>query len=287
MSSPTINLIQSYGDTSLLAICNLVRSIINDTQAGLTSSPGEGQIFTDNNAVSPFVQPLLNSAIREVYRELRNVGAPTLVKDNVIITGLPPIDSPTYGLGQPDPAVQTYLGFSGYFDGVQIWPNILLPNDVIQPDFVWERQTGTTNPFIICTQPEGGLPSRAQQPQFGQWEWRNDNINFVGALQTNDIRIRYWCQLPRFFSATLDFASTYVPIIDCPDAVAYKTAYKYATALGSPGAAGLKEDAKEQMFQLKQQYVRRQQTRQYTAQGYHLDGMFPGQANSGYVLGWQ
>ena len=81
MSSPTINLPQATGSTSLETICNLIRALINDSQAGATNTPGEGQIFTDNPAISPFVQPLLNSSIRKMYRILRNVGEPVLIKD--------------------------------------------------------------------------------------------------------------------------------------------------------------------------------------------------------------
>ena len=263
MSSPTINVGQNTGDTSLLTIMNLVRSLVNDTQAGATADPGEGQIFTDNPAISPFTQPFLNSSIRELYRELRNVGAPTLVKDNVLIENLPPLVSPRYGVAQPDPAVQVYLGFGGYFDGTTINSNFVLPSDVLYPERVWERQSKTTNLFAPMKQSQFGLPSVLQCGTIGMWEWRNDNINMPGSTSIRDLRLRYWCSLPQFFSQTLDFAATYVPILDCTDAVAYKTAVKYANMLGSPNLATLQADAKEQMFQLKQQHVRRSQSVDY------------------------
>lgn len=283
MSSPTINVGQSSGNTSLGLIMDLVRSLVNDTQAGATATPGEGQIITDNPAISPFTQPFLNSAIREVYRELRNVGQPTLIKDNVIITGLTPVNSPAYGLGQPDPAVQVYLGFNGYFDGLTINSALLLPNDVITVERVYERQTGTTNAFIPMQQPGFGLPSRLQTPRLVEWEWRNDNVWMVGSTQTNDLRLRYWCALPQFFSSTLDFNATYVPIIDCVDAVAYKTAVKYATMLGSPGLNDLKLEATEQMRQLKLAHVRRAQSIDYSRIPYGSSG---GQG-SGSNIFWQ
>lgn len=242
---------------------NLVRALVNDSQAGATATPGEGQIITDNPSISPFTQPFLNSAIRELYRELRNVGQPTLIKDNVLVEGLTPINSPRYGLASPDPAVQVYLGFSGYFDGLQINSDLFLPNDVITVERVWERANNTNNAFLPMTQPQFGLPSVNQGQAFGLWEWRNDNIWMVGALGTRDLRLRYWAALPQFFSQTLDFASTFVPIIDCTDAVAYKTAAKYALMLGSPNTKELQDGAKEQMFQLKQEHVRRSQSVDY------------------------
>lgn len=259
MSSPTINVPQASGSTSLATIMDLVRSLVNDTQAGVTDTPGEGQIFTNNPAISPFTQPFLNSSIRELYRELRNVGEPVLIKDNIIITGLPIIHSPTQGLGAVDPAVQTVLSTSGYFDGVQVWPNFPLPGDMLYPTCVQERQTGSNDVFHSMDVPSGGLPSAMQGPYLKQWEWRNNNLNFRGATQNVDIRMRYYCALPQFFSQTLDFSSTYVPVLDCTDAVAYMTAVKYARMLGSPGLADLLAESKNQMYQLKNANTRRMQ----------------------------
>lgn len=283
MSSPTINVGQSSGNTSLAMIMNLVRALVNDSQAGATATPGEGQIITDNPSISPFTQPFLNSAIREVYRELRNAGQPTLIKDNVIISGLTPVYSPTYGLAAQDPAVQVYLGFGGYFDGNSINGDLLLPNDVINVVRVWERQTGTNNSFVPMTQPEFGLPSRLQQDTFDEWEWRNDAIWMVGSIQTRDLRLRYKCALPQFFSSTLNFDSTYVPIIDCVDAVAYKTAAKYAGSLGAPGTEWLEKQAAEQMLQLKLSNVLRMQSVDYARPAYgENDGTWQGGGGDGW-----
>lgn len=230
------------------------------------------------------LSPSFNSAIRELYRELRNVGQPTLIKDNVIVSGLTPVNGAN-GLGLSDPAVQTYLSFGGYFDGTTINGNLVLPGDVLYMERVSERQTGSGNSFVPMTQCQSGLPSRPQQPTLVEWEWRNDNIWMVGSTQTNDIRMRYWCALPQFFSSTLDFDSTFVPILDCTDAVAYKTAVKYAQMLGSPGLAELKQEAANQMFQLKNESVRRSQTTDYQRQAYGSYGS--SDTNNSFFLNWQ
>jgi hypothetical protein len=83
----------------------------------------------------------------------------------------------------------------------------------------------------------------------------------------------------------LDFASTFVPIIDCTDAVAWKTAAKYGVMLASPNLKDLQDGAKEQMFQLKQEHVRR-------AQGVEYHRIpFANQNGSGFFandsFGWQ
>lgn len=285
MGSPTINVSNANaGNTSLATIMNLVRSLVNDTQAGATGTPGEGQILTNDPAISPFTQPFLNSSIRELYRELRNVGQPTLIKDNVIVSGLTPVNGAN-GLGEPDPATQVYLGFGGYYDGLTINSNLVLPSDVLYMEAVSERQTGSGNSFAPMTQDQSGLPSRPQQPTLCEWEWRNDNIWMVGSTQITDIRMRYWCALPQFFSSTLDFNATYVPILDCTDAVAYKTAVKYAQMLGSPGLAELKDEAKNQMFQLKNASVRRSQTTDYQRVPYGSYGS--SDTNNSFFLSWQ
>jgi hypothetical protein len=257
MSSPIINIPQA--NTSLELVMNLVRSLVNDTQAGATNTPGEGQILTDNPLISPFTLPFLNSAIRELYRELRNVGDPVLIKDNVIITGLPIVNSPVNGVGGIDPAVQTILSPEGYFDGVMLWPNFLLPSDMIYPTFLWERSTGSNSVFQKMSAPSNGLNPAMQGPYLREWEWRNNQLNFRGATTNVDIRMRYYAQLPQFFSDTLDFKSTYIPVLDCADAVAYKVATMYASMLGSPGLAALEVKADKQMFQLKNANVRRMQ----------------------------
>ena len=282
MSSPTINIPQASGSTSLATIMDLVRSLVNDTQPGATGTPGEGQIFTNNPAISPFTQPFLNSSIRELYRELRNVGDPVLIKDNIIITGLPVVNSPTEGLGNPDPTVQTYLSTSGYFDGVQLWPNFQLPGDLLYPVQLWERATGTVDNFQPMQQVQGGLPGQQQSTVLGKWEFRNGNLNFEGATTSRDVRIRYYCSLPQFFSQTLDFSSTYVPVPDCTDAVAYMTAVKYARMLGSPGLADLLAESKNQMFQLKNATTRRAQGIDYHRQPF---GNSSGDINSEFTYG--
>ena|SRR5271166_69600 len=283
MSSPTVNSPQASGSTSLETIMNLARALVNDTQAGATNTPGEGQILVDNPAIAPFTLSFLNSAIRQLYRELRNVGDPELIFDNVIVTGLPIINSPTNGPGGPDPAIQTVLSTSGYFDGVQQWPNFQLPGNCLFMETVWERETNTNNNFQRMVEVRDGLPSRSQQPDLAQWEWRNNNLNFVGATQVRDIRMRYYGSLPQFFSPTLDFSTTYVPILDCTDAVAYKVAVLYARMLGSPGLPDLVTEAKEQMFQLKNQITRRNQSTDYRRRPF---GNSDGDLNNAFQFGF-
>ncbi len=285
MSSPTINPnLSSSGDTSFATIMALARALVNDSQAGATGTPGEGQVLTNSPSISPFTLQFMNSAIRALYRELRNIGDPALIFDNCIISNVTPINSPITGAGNPDPALQVNISQNGYFDGTQIWPNIALPSNLMYLERVWERQSNTNNTFAQMTQSQFGLGSRPQQPTLMNWEYRNYQLWMVGSTQTNDLRLRYWGSLPTFYSPTLDFTSTYVPIIDCTDCLSYKIAVMYARMLESPGLPDLVNEAKEQTFQLKQQVVRRSQSIEYTRIPY--GNYSNSDTNNSYFLNW-
>jgi hypothetical protein len=252
------------GYPTLETVMNLVRVHLNDWKAGATAIPGEGRITTDNPALSPQTLPALNSAIRELYRELRNVGNPTLIKDNIQVN-LPP-NSVT------GPTVQTSLGFNGYFDGGVLLNPPILPLDLMYPVELWEQQTGNQLPFIPMKQPQFGLTSRNQTFALGEWEWRQDQINFSGALCPITIRMRYLAALTQFVSP-LTFSAVQIPIMDCEDAVAYKTATIIGSSLSgvNTSTSRLEQRAENAMFQLRNAIARRAQTIQYHRQPYTGD----------------
>ena len=190
---------------SLETIFQLTRVFQNDWQAGATSMPGEGQISSDDPNRSPQLLVAFNSALRELYRGLRLIGAPTLIRDNVLIN-LP-------ANGAVGPGVQTNLSLQGYFDGLNLQGSPTLPNDLLFPLFLWEQQTGSGLPFVPMIQPEEGLPSAmVQGASLAMWEWRggasgyvpgqtgNDALWFIGSISPVTIRIRYQSALTQFSS---------------------------------------------------------------------------------------
>lgn len=200
------------GYPSLEDIFEAVRLVSNDWQAGLSLTPGEGQITTDNIIQSPQTFPALKSALRELYRKLRLVGDPTFIRDNVQVA-IP-------ANGATGPNIQTNLSFQGYFDGATLQTNVTLPSDLMFPLFLWEQQQGSGLPFVPMTQPEAGLPSPMQQTfSLGQWEWRgggngyiagvngSDAIWFIGTLNPEILRLRYMAALPQFLSPQLTITS--------------------------------------------------------------------------------
>lgn len=222
----------------------LARSMVNDTFPGATATPGEGQILTNSSTISPFTIPFVNSAIRRVYRKLGNSGVATLIQDNYILTNLAPIDGAN-GVGISDPAAQVAITFSGYFDGTTLWNTQVLPPNTLSVLKMWERTTGTNNPFVEMTQSLFGLPSRQQVTYLGDWEWRGgsvtvggssvfgDGVYMVGCVLATDVRMRLSVSLPAQVSGSgSDFSTLQIPVLDCVDAVAAYIAAFYTAARG-------------------------------------------------------
>lgn len=245
---------------SLESILNNVRAICNDAFAGATSTPGEGQILTDivpgGSINNPFLLNHLNSAIRELYRQLRITGAGVIIQDNFILTNIPVVNGPL-GPSIPDPTIQEYVDNTGFFDGTNTNASLKLPTDIIRPIRLWERTTGTTDTFMEMNQVMNGLPPRNQLSRLQEWEWRQEKIYFVGCTQPRDVRIRYVSLLPTFFTQPLNPTTTFVPVVDCDDYLAYKTAAKVVLTMGgSPEIATvLDTQAEKFIFQLKNERV--------------------------------
>lgn len=254
---------------SLELIANLARAIVNDDKAGATGTPGEGQILTDSSTT---LQNLMNSAIRDTYRDCRIMGQPTLIKDNYLLLALPPVNS-ALGVGVQNPAVQVAIQFAGYFDGLIMWPNLTLPSDLIYPLEMWERLTGTGNlPFGPMRQSSGALRSRNQVQALGEWEWRTDGIWMIGAILQRDVRLRYISTFPDLAFPSVDFSTTYVPIMDCQEAVADKISVRYAQRLGGTALADAMMAAKSSIFKLRQQITRDRQKIDYQRRPYGSSG---------------
>lgn len=251
----------------------LARSYVNDSGAGATNTLGEGQILVDSSAISAFTIPFVNSAIRDVYRTLGINSVATLIQDNIILSGLTPVNGPL-GLAAPDPSIQVSVSYTGYNDGSgTLNTNLKIPANVLAVLKLWERQTGSNNPFVEMNQAQFGLASRFQVTAFNDWEYRSDTIYMVGALLTNDIRLRCEVQLAGAISgAGTDFASLSVPILDCADAVAWKIVEKYAVRLEPEFYPTAKAQADEEIKKLIERQVRQKQSVPYHRQGYGEDG---------------
>jgi hypothetical protein len=172
---------------SMETVTTLIRAVANDM---IYSQAGE--ILTDE---ANFMLPLLNDALEWFQNEVNNHGVNTFTKET-ILTPLTPTQNPT------DPGQFVGVNDNGYFDTVQLnmGPQLQIPPDLLDPLFLWERQTGSTEDWVEMSQCDGGLPSVLPAQRFRIWEWRTDTLYMPGAVQSNDIRLRYNGSLAMFVS---------------------------------------------------------------------------------------
>lgn len=249
----------------------LARSLVNDTFPGATATPGEGQILTNSSSISPFTIPFINSAIRRLYRKLGNSGVCTVIQDNVLLIGLTPVNG-SQGVGIPDPAVQVSVTFGGYFDGTNLNASLQLPANTLSVLKLWERTSGTSNPFTEMTQSQFGLPSRNQVTYFGDWEYRSDGIYMVGSVNTEDIRMRLNVALGAVAGDGTDFANIFVPVQDSTDALAYNIAAVYTSARGGDEYASLMAECADITNDLANRQIRQRQAVPYQRESYGDSG---------------
>ena len=204
------------GAPSLQSICDLYRSIVNDTFDG-----GAGQINTDT---APWMKPFLNSAIRDLYSELRIVGDMRVIVDNAIVS-LP-------ALAQAEPTRQVALTYQGFYNGATWAATPFLPPDLMWMMKVWQRPTGTAANFYPMQIASAGLPGVYQGSTMGMYEMRGNNEMWMsGATLATDIRMRYMAVFPDIVGDSIDFSNTFVPIQDCTNAIAHKMVANYAQRL--------------------------------------------------------
>jgi hypothetical protein len=209
---------------SLQAIGDLFRASINDTMnsttgTGTGTGNAQGLIMGNNN---PDLITFMDEAIPEIFSDLRNVGDPELILDNYILTGLP-------ALTVQDPTVQVALSYAGFFDGYQWHADWTLPIGLSKLLAVWERQSGTGNSFQPMRNAPFGIGGGYQGDWMGQYEMREGMLWMPGAVQSVDLRIRCRIGYPSSgFSPDLNFSTTYVPILDCKNAIVSKMRIQYA-----------------------------------------------------------
>lgn len=247
------------GAPSLQSICDLYRSIVNDTFDG-----GSGQINTDT---APWMKPFLNSAIRDLYSDLRMVSDLRVIRDGYIVPNVPP-------LATGDPSVQVALTYQGFFNGATWIPTIYLPVDLIYLSKVWQRPSNTSSIFYPMMECSSGLPGTYQGQAMGGYEMRGNNeLWMTGALLATDLRLRYIAVFPDLIGDTIDFDATYVPIQDCTNAVAFKMVAYYAQRL-SPDQFQLAESqAQKYTKKLISESVRFSQTKEYSRLPFNANQM--------------
>jgi len=227
-------------------VLNRIRTIVNDSEiAG-------GDVITDT---APFTFQLLNGAFERVQLELARVGVETLIEYAWLI-GLPsmPTVDPEGRLTVDDTGANiTYP--NGVGNVYSLTPQ--LPVDLVMPLKLWERQNGTTNFAVSMAQPNTGLSNISQQTYLIDWEWESDALLFRGALQSQDVKIKYEKHLPLLVASTDP-----VPIRGVVNAAAYQGARIFAESRGGAVAPAFKLEADYEIMLLQQVAARRRQRKQ-------------------------
>lgn len=199
-------------------ILNAARTRLNDAIASLA-----GDVLTDNQ---PFTTQMVNNAWRRMQRTLAAQGYLILVEET-IITAFP--------AGSSDPGAFSWIDWTGYFNGTSFTPSgtICLPQDFIEPLRLWERATGTSNPFDDMDEILNGIPAIPKQDWNALWEWRQNRVYLLGANAAADLRLRYQSYFPDFtdISASGGSAQT-IPIIQCQDPFSWYICSEMASSRG-------------------------------------------------------
>lgn len=254
---------------SLETLMNLVRVRVNDTFSGITGTPGEGRILTDDN---PSTLPMINAALSKYQRDLDNSGVARSTK-TIFLLNVPPINS-LLGVGQSNPATFQKLSYSGFYDGLENTQTPFLPPDLIAPRLLRWRVSGTNLTFAKFDQAPDGLPSVLQNQSPGMWEWSNDQISWNGPTQTTDYELRY-TNLIQFYDnvASGDFPTTQLPFRESVDCLAYLIAADFCEPRLPPGACvDLLAHYTTEIGRVINRQVKAKQSVRYSRGGFGEDG---------------
>ena len=195
-----------------------------------TLSPIGGQIVGNTNA---FSQQVCNDAFRKMQNKLADLRYSGLQQETVF-TNVPAVAS-------NDPMVQAYIGYNGYFDGVVLHTSPVLPQNMIRPYDLTERQNGSGSLFTDMDPFLWSLPRVPKANWNRSWLWRNDTLYFPGALVNTDLSLLYAGFLSDFADGSptvgLQWFQQPVQIMYCLDSFADYICREICVARGDQAGA--------------------------------------------------
>ena len=227
-SVPDVN-IAPYDTVNM--VLNTTRTRINDAIRSLG-----GELLTNNQ---PFTQQMTITAWRMLQSFLASIGHSRL-KRRAILSGFPVV-------GSQDPAIETEATWMWFYDGVSYWtPNEapVLPNDMILPLRISERQTGTNSDFVPMEMAPDGFRSSRKTCWNGKWNWREDGLWMPGSLVQMDLELYYAAYLPDFeTNGNTPWYNQPVPILRSLSALSNYICYEFAKPRGDLDADSYKAAA--------------------------------------------
>lgn len=244
-------------------VMNLARAMVNDAAQTIA-----GNLLADSQ---PYVPKFLNAGWRMLQRRMANRGIEDFAKETVFTN----ISAST----ATDPVTQCYINWSNYFDGVTLQASPVLPQDLMVPLRLWERQTGSQDQFTEMRPSNDGLPAIPPTSQYRYWEWRGASaqpgIYFIPANQANDIRLRYQAYLADFAAPASSsgadiatFDAQVVPIMHAGEPLAAYICAAFAQARGSPMAPTFEQKGEDFITEMVLASVRKKQRGQHRRRRY-------------------
>ena len=170
-----------------------------------------GRIVSRTDA---YMNQMFNASWRNMQDALANLGYSRLI-NRVIVGSLPVVTT-------MDPCLQVWLSGAGYFDGTNLQTAPTLPTDFTHPLRCSERPSGQNSTDFQMEKIVDGIPAVVKQVLNRYWEWRGDAIYMPGAMQVNDLIVRYVNYLPDFTDSGMTrwYQGT-VPIMRASDALGW------------------------------------------------------------------
>lgn len=211
---------------SATSILDAVRARLAHSMPSLFPYSGNVLAYTQANT-----QQMFNNGWRRFQDAMCDAGSKRFQSD-IVIEGIPP----TTNCG---PSSQNSISWFQCFDGNNYTTTPVLPDDLITPLWMCERQTDISSIFPWPDTPNmdlfvDGLPMNQKYAFNGCWEWRGDVIYYPGAIQSVDFRIRYRYNLPDIQDVgTTRWFQQPVPMVRCQDPLAWWIVVEVATAEAS------------------------------------------------------
>lgn len=218
-------------DTVIVAI-NAANTRLNGRVE--TLQPIGGQVVGNTQS---FSQQVCNDAWRKMQGKLADLRYSGL-QTETLFTAVGPT-------GSNDPATQANINYANYFDGLNPQPVPVLPQNLIRPYALTERQNGSGTLFTEMDPLLYSLPRVPKANWNRQWLWRNNAIYLPGALVSTDISMLYAQLLSDFVDVTNPLTNQVVgpwfiqpvPILNCLDSLADYICREISVARGDMNAA--------------------------------------------------
>ena len=254
MSTVLPNIAASPFPTAMMVL-NLARERINDLIATSANAPAPAQdsalnftqvgginlLDVSTPSASQRTQVIFQAGWLDFMHYLKDQGYRTFIGGNLVIRGLPANTN-------PDPASESYISWTEFFDGQFFWPSPVLPPDFLSPLKMGERITGTNAPFTPMHCGIDGIQTGWVRGIYNRrWEWRENRLYLLGAIGQTDLQIRHLKGIPPI--AAIGNTPWYylpLPVVGCETAVACYIAARVGSARGPEFVADMKAEAQQQ-----------------------------------------